>query len=141
MDFREIKGREIAAKSRIPQEGDRWFVPSQSSKTGIAGGGSYYTVKPDLSNPQCDCEDHLTNGKKCKHIWAVEFRLLEQNGEIGEQNNFNETILKKKTYKQEWSAYNAAQTNEKEQFQYLLRELCSGDRRAFTEERPPQVAA
>ncbi len=32
----------------------------------------------------------------------------------------------KKTYTQEWPAYNAAQVNEKDQFQSLLHELCKG---------------
>jgi len=38
----------------------------------------------------------------------------------------SETVTVKKTYSQEWSAYNAAQVNEKDQFQTLLRELCKG---------------
>jgi transposase len=32
----------------------------------------------------------------------------------------------RKTYKQEWPAYNQAQTQEKAQFQYLLNQLCQG---------------
>lgn len=35
------------------------------------------------------------------------------------------TETKKKTYRQDWPAYNAAQTNEKSKFQVLLRDLCS----------------
>lgn len=38
----------------------------------------------------------------------------------------SQTVTVKKTYSQEWSAYNAAQVNEKDQFQTLLRELCKG---------------
>lgn len=34
--------------------------------------------------------------------------------------------MKKKTYGQKWSAYNAAQVNEKREFQRLLHELCAG---------------
>lgn len=128
MDLREIKGKYIAANSRIKREGDRWFVPSQSAKTGIAAGGSYYTVKPDFSNPECNCEDHITNGKKCKHIWAVEFRLHEEIFGVDEQEQplIDPATISRPTYKQEWSAYNAAQTNEKDQFQSLLSELCMG---------------
>src|SRR4029077_766950 len=37
-----------------------------------------------------------------------------------------ETVTVKKTYSQEWSAYNQAQTTEKDQFQTLLHELCKG---------------
>jgi transposase len=124
MDLREIKGRHIAAQSRIRREGDRWFVSSQSSN---ARGSNYYVVKPDLSNPQCYCEDHETNGAKCKHIWAVEHRLHEEIFGVEEQQpTIDPETISKPTYKQEWSAYNAAQTNEKEQFQSLWYELCSG---------------
>jgi hypothetical protein len=35
------------------------------------------------------------------------------------------TATKKTTYKQNWPAYNEAQTNEKHQFQSLLHDLCS----------------
>jgi hypothetical protein len=43
MEAREQKGLEIAAKSKLQQSGDRWFVPSQTGHR-----GTYYTVKPDL---------------------------------------------------------------------------------------------
>lgn len=126
MDLREIKGKDIAARARIRREGDRWFVPSQSGGGSARGTNHYYAVKPDHSNPECNCEDHVTNGKKCKHIWAVEYQLHEEIFGVEEQTTTGEVIPSKPTYKQEWSAYNAAQTNEKEQFQSLLRELCSG---------------
>ena len=35
-------------------------------------------------------------------------------------------VTKKTTYAQDWPAYNAAQTHEKETFQRLLADLCSG---------------
>jgi DDE family transposase len=122
MNLREIKGRDIAAKARIRREGDRWFVPSKSTR-----GDSFYVVKPDFSNPHCSCEDHQTNGAKCKHIWAVEFRLHEEIFGVDEQQPaIDPATISRPTYKQEWSAYNAAQTNEKDQFQFLLSELCKG---------------
>lgn len=37
-----------------------------------------------------------------------------------------ETVVKRKTYKQNWPAYNAAQTTEKAWFTSLLADLCSG---------------
>ena len=37
MDAREQKGLEIAAKARIEQQGDRWYVPSQSGRIGSHG--------------------------------------------------------------------------------------------------------
>jgi transposase len=127
MDLREIKGRHIAAKARIKREGDRWFVPTQSGRGSAAGTNGYYVVRPDISNPECDCEDHVTNGKKCKHIWAVEFRLHEDIYGVDEQQpTIDPATIPRPTYQQEWSSYNAAQTNEKDQFQSLLCELCKG---------------
>lgn len=118
---REQRGLEIAAKAKIQHSGERWFVPSQSEPR-----GTYYTVKPDVSNPHCTCPDHETRQIKCKHIWAVEFVVRREYTNDGQTETLTETVQVRKTYKQEWTAYNAAQVNEKDQFQSLLRELCKG---------------
>ena len=122
---RELRGLEIAAKARLQRHGNRWFVPSQSGNTAPDRTGAY-TVTPDVSNPHCTCPDHELRQVKCKHIWAVEFTIQREYTNDGQTETLTETVTVKKTYKQEWSAYNAAQTNEKQQFQSLLRELCSG---------------
>jgi transposase len=122
---REIRGLEIAAKAKLERHGGRWFVPSQSGKTAPDRTGAY-TVTPDVSNPHCTCPDHELRSVKCKHIWAVEFTIQREYTNDGQTETLTETVTVKKTYKQEWSAYNAAQTNEKEQFQSLLRQLCNG---------------
>lgn len=124
MDDREQRGLQIAAKAKLTQQGDRWFVPSQSGRA--VDGGNVYTVQPDVSNPQCNCPDHELRRVKCKHIWAVEFTIQREYTNDGQKETVTETVTVKKTYKQEWSAYNAAQTNEKDQFQTLLRDLCQG---------------
>lgn len=122
---RELRGLEIAAKARLKRlDSDRWFVPAQSSYVTTRGHG--YTVTPDVSSPHCTCPDHETRQVKCKHIWAVEFTIQREYTNDGETETLTETVTVKKTYRQEWSAYNAAQTNEKDQFQSLLRELCNG---------------
>jgi transposase len=118
---REQRGLEIAAKAKLQQSGNRWFVPSSGS-----GNANFYTVKPDVSNPHCTCPDHETRNVKCKHIFAVEFTIQREYINDGNVAAFTETVTVKKTYSQEWSAYNAAQVNEKDQFQSLLRELCKG---------------
>lgn len=127
MDAREQKGLEIAAKARIERSGDRWFVPSQSQA--MSGSGDRrYTVKPDVSNPHCNCPDHETRNVKCKHIWAVEF-VIQREFKFDEQTNtetVTETVTVKQTYKQEWTNYNKAQSCEKEKFVELLAELCKG---------------
>jgi len=125
MDAREQRGLEIAAKAKLKRHGDRWFVPSQSGH-GTASGDNHYVVKPDVSNPHCTCPDHELRRQKCKHIYAVEYTILREYSDDGEKQTYRETVTVKKTYRQEWPAYNAAQTQEKEQFQRLLSELCKG---------------
>ena len=58
---------------------------------------------------------------KCKHIFAVEFTIRRETNSRGET-----TVTKsvKVTYRQNWTAYNAAQTTEKAQFMVLLSDLC-----------------
>lgn len=115
---REQRGLAIAATSNLTHKGGVWLVPSQSSN-------KRYTVCPDPENPHCTCPDHETRGVKCKHIFAVEFVVKrEQNpdGTITETRS----ITVRKTYPQNWPAYNAAQVNEKHEFQTLLHNLCKG---------------
>jgi transposase len=126
MDAREQRGLEIAAKARIERNGDRWFVPSQSGHVGSHG--KSYLVTPDPSNPTCSCPDHETRQVKCKHIWAVEF-VIQREFSFDEQTNtetVTETVTVKQTYSQQWTAYNQAQTCEKEKFVELLADLCKG---------------
>jgi transposase len=125
MEAREQKGLEIAAKARIERHGDRWYVPSQSGY-GTARGDNRYVVKPDVSDPHCTCPDHETRRVKCKHIWAVEF-VIQREFTFDQETKtetVTETVTVKQTYRQEWSAYNKAQSCEKEKFAELLSELC-----------------
>jgi transposase len=121
---REQRGLEIAAKSKLERSGDRWFVPSQSN--GGTNHGGKYIVNPDVSNPHCTCPDFELRKLRCKHIFAVEFTIQREYTNDGQKETMTETVTVKKTYSQEWSAYNAAQVNEKDQFQSLLRQLCEG---------------
>src|SRR6266404_2869170 len=123
MDIRQQKGLQIAATKKLTQSGNRWFVPSQSGQRGES-----YVVVPDVSNPQCNCPDHELRQVKCKHIFAVEFVIQREFtfNEETQTETMTEIVTVKQTYKQEWTAYNQAQTQEKDQFQTLLRELCKG---------------
>jgi transposase len=125
MEEREIKGLQIAAKSKLQRsdDGHRWFVPSQ---TRGKGGDYYYVVKPDPVKPFCSCPDFEARHLTCKHLYAVEFTIQREYTDDGETQTVTETVTVKKTYKQEWPAYNAAQVNEKDEFQKLLHELCKG---------------
>jgi transposase len=120
MELREQRGLVIAAMCKLTkQDGGHWIVPSQTT------GGKKYVV--DLDHKTCTCPDHQETGFKCKHLYAVEFtikRELGADGTITETKTI--TFTEKRTYKQDWPAYNLAQTTEKHRFQVLLRDLCRG---------------
>src|SRR6267378_3755167 len=117
MDARQEKGLQIAATTKLVGEDNMWLVPSQ------AGKGKYVV---DAYAKQCICPDFESRQATCKHIFAVEYTIRREYTDDGETQTFTETVTVKKTYKQEWPAYNAAQVNEKSEFQKLLHELCKG---------------
>jgi transposase len=112
MEAKQLRGLEIATTKAITNEGGVWIVPSQtSSKT--------YTV--NLHIQTCTCADYGAHRAKCKHIYAVEYAIQHDHGiALPEPEK-----VSKPTYKQEWHAYNLAQTNEKAKLQELLYELCA----------------
>jgi transposase len=128
-DAREQRGMEIAKVARIDRKGDAYLVPSMS-------GNGRYTVNPVAQT--CTCPDHETRKCKCKHLYAVEFAAKrEMTLNADGSTTVTETVAiratKRTTYPQNWPAYNEAQTNEKDQFQSLLYDLCSSI------QTPPQV--
>jgi len=116
---RELQGLQIAAMAKLVRRGVVWMVPSQS-------GGSPYEVSPDPHQPHCTCPDHETNGVKCKHIYAVEYAMRRESdhGSVTKETMPTQRPVRK-TYRQNWPAYNAAQMHEKAKFQVLLSELCT----------------
>jgi transposase len=125
MSLREKKGHEIADRARIVRQGNLWLVPSQS------GGGKY---KVDAEAQHCTCPDYDLRRDKCKHIFAVEFTIRRDKVTTTTQTPDGQTTttvtelvkVTRKTYPQVWPAYNAAQTQEKRLFLYLLHQLCQG---------------
>ena len=118
MEPREIKGLEIAAKLKLVRKGNTWSVPSQSNKQ------EKYTVALNDEKPHCTCRDYEFRNDKCKHIFAVEYTIEREQTADG-QTVVTETVkVTRKTYSQNWPAYNAAQTHEKSELQALLYELC-----------------
>lgn len=115
-DPRKLRGLEIAALSRLRQDGDHWLVPSQSSDRLVQ-----YRVYPDEGT--CTCPDYETRALRCKHQWAVEF---VRQREVAPDGTETVTEAVRVTYGQSWSLYNKAQTTEHERFLPLLRELCDG---------------
>ncbi len=120
---REQRGVLLAATVQIKQDGSKWIVPSQQ------GNGRKYVVIPDEHSPFCSCPDHEINGHTCKHILAVRLvrqrELFEDGSEVVTESLTIEKTTRR-TYPQQWTAYNAAQTTEKDAFQKLLAALCEG---------------
>lgn len=119
----------IAATCKIekaPQRG-AYFVPSQSKA------GAKYRVDPECN--RCNCPDHQELGIKCKHLWAVSYVLQRESNTDGTTTvtetltvteTTQTTVKKRATYPQNWTAYNTAQSVEKDRFQVLLADLCRG---------------
>lgn len=124
-ELRRQRGLAIAAVSRIYKDSGRWIVPAQS------GNGRYH-VKMDNGAPHCSCPDFEERGQPCKHIFAVQFVISRERAPDGtetvtESVTFTrKTVADRPTYKQNWTAYNLAQTNEKTKLQGLIRDLCQG---------------
>jgi len=110
---REQRGLELAATKKLSQKGPLWIVPSSVN-------GSYVV---DPQEETCTCPDHETRGVKCKHMYAVEFVVSQ---EIRPDGTKIVSQAVRVSFRQEWTAYNAAQTNEKTRFLELLRGLCDG---------------
>lgn len=117
IDPREQRGIIIAAMCRLDRKGGQWIVPSQSEPD------KKYTVTLD-GEGRCTCPD-CEAGFVCKHIRAVRITLKRELGMDGSILETKEiTFTEKKVYAQDWSAYNLAQTTEKNRFQVLLQDLC-----------------
>jgi transposase len=115
MDTREQRGIALAKAKGLKQKGALWVVPSQS-------GAGTYVVEPNGQLPNCTCPDFETRRIKCKHLYAVEYVVRHSVNEKGDAT-FEQTM--RVTYRQNWAAYNAAQTVEKERVATLLHDLCS----------------
>jgi hypothetical protein len=135
-ELRRQRGLIIAALCYIRSEGkdNRYRVPSQT-------GAVQYLVSIDPKKGpdwRCDCKDYETRQLPCKHIFAVEFTIEREKNTSGPPPGRTTLAVELKTklsaqarsprptYKQNWTAYNAAQTTEKHRFQVLLADLCRG---------------
>jgi transposase/predicted nucleic acid-binding Zn finger protein len=124
MDVREERGKQLATMGAVKKAKDSliYYVTAQSKS------GSY---RVDLTGnePSCSCPDYELRGKPCKHVFAVAYTVVQQKNHDG-STTVTETVTvtatKRKTYPQNWPAYNAAQTNEQDKFQALLHDLCAG---------------
>jgi len=114
---REERGRQIAERGGIRKVGAKYVVPSQTP------GGESPTYVVDIVEETCTCPDFETRRLRCKHQEAVWFWIAWEGAQV------NDPVTEpapRKTYSQNWSAYNYAQTTEKEQVELLLKSLCEG---------------
>jgi transposase len=118
MDLREQHGMELAAIRKVLRKGELWSVPSGT------GDGKRYTV--DLVAETCSCPDFHLHRVKCKHIFAAFYVRMREEHPEGSVSVTIPMNAKRKTYPQNWRAYNKAQRVEKKKFQILLHELCAG---------------
>jgi len=119
MNAREQRGLMIAAICKLNRTSEGWLVPSQSKSETL------YQVNLELQT--CTCPDHQEAGFKCKHLYAAEFTMKREvhvDGSVTDTQSM--TLTEKITYKQDWPAYNHAQSIEKDRLQELLNDLCSG---------------
>ena len=133
MEPREERGLQIANTKKIRQNScGVYLVPSDS------GSGEYSVNVDDIEKPVCTCPDFEERGKNCKHIYAVAYFVVRQKGPDGSMTvteTLTVTETNRRTYKQNWTAYNAAQTNEQDKFQELLRDLCAGIQQPVVQRR------
>lgn len=115
--MRELKALELAARSKITFDGKAWVVPSQS-------GNGTYRVQIG-SPPSCPCDDFALRREPCKHVLAARIVCERDHGGRAPAVTADE-LPKKPTYKQNWPAYNLAQSTERHRLKRLLAELASG---------------
>jgi transposase len=126
MDARKQRGLEIAERARIRKTTGGWIVPSQNAGASV----KYAVIMGEGVKPSCTCPDYELRADRCKHIYAVEYVIQRELFPDGRET-VTETVrvtetLERKTYPQNWRAYNKAQTTEKDHFMVLLRDLCAG---------------
>ena len=135
MTPREERGLIIAAICKLNRtENGEWLVPSQS--------GNERIYRVNLETKKCTCPDCTEGGFVCKHVYAAEYthkREVLPDGTMIDTQRLSFT--KKTTYKQDWRAYNLAQSIEKHRFQELLFDLTRGVQEFPTKKtgRPPHT--
>lgn len=124
-EIRKQRGLEIAALARIDKKDGFYIVPSQTNPR-----ATKYKVWMNPAKPvfTCTCADHETRRCQCKHIYAVIYTMRREANPDGSETITEsvEVTKTRKTYPQNWAAYNEAQMNEKDKFQSLLADLCKG---------------
>jgi transposase len=117
MNAREVKAKELADRGRVVCDGSGWVVFSLTSP-------EKYQVS--LEPPSCGCPDWELRQEERKHILAVRLTVARRAERMrpGPHPERPPVDYPRKTYKQDWPNYEAAQVNEQDEFMPLLRDLC-----------------
>lgn len=119
MDMREGKAVELADRGRVVKQGDGWLVFSLNGPNRYA-----VTLNPRAS---CECDDFELRHEDCKHILAARI-VASREGcgiEFQQVTGTPPHQYPRPTYGQVWRLYDAAQQDEKAEFQRLLFDLCA----------------
>jgi transposase len=118
MDARTEKARELVNRGRVVCDGSGWLVFSLTSP-------ERYQVT--LSPLFCSCPDFELRQEECKHTLAVRLSVAHHAERMrpGPHPQRPPVQYPRKSYKQDWPNYEAAQTNERDEFMPLLHDLCS----------------
>ena len=119
---REQRGRQIAQRGGIRQLGARYVVPAQSANSNVP------TYLVDVVEQTCTCPDYALRQLPCKHYEACMFwfswTASGQEDAVNVETEVTQVTLKKKQQsKQNWPAYNRAQTTERLRVPQLLHAL------------------
>jgi Transposase DDE domain/SWIM zinc finger len=120
---RQERGRLLAQRLRITRKAEGIYIVPCSQPATSGNKPAFYTVETRADGDKCTCPDHELRAIRCKHSWAVEYSRRSETMADGSEKVV-ETL--KVTYRQNWPAYNEAQTREGEHFPELLRDLCAG---------------
>lgn len=110
-----------AAMSAVDPDGvqrvseNLWLVRSQSTR-------GRYRVELGDEGWSCDCEDFAEWEEPCKHIYRVQ---LELTPEAPKSEALVSAIAPRRTYAQDWPAYDKGQAEEMHLLEAFLRELTS----------------
>jgi predicted nucleic acid-binding Zn finger protein len=141
INLRENKAPELAERGRVVKhEAGTYLVFSLSSS-------NKYTVA--LNPPHCSCSDFDLRQEACKHIRAVHKAIAIGQGDRPSRparaKDDGPQVWPRRTYAQNWPAYDAAQKNEKAEFLALLADLCGNveepERRSGKGRPPAPLAA
>lgn len=111
----QTPAREILTRgNQILQDAPARFTVQSQSRP-----GNSYAVVVETQRQACQCAFQVESGRACIHILAVRYWLeIQTNATKG-----TTTERVRLTYKQAWSAYNAAQASEVRLFDQLLSDL------------------